>query len=126
MVIRMKQEKIAKASRPLARISRKDSVVLFKHIKNKPVRKAKTLLNELLEEKRNINGRYFTKASEEILNLIRDCEANAEAKGLDTEKLFVRHAQTNKTFGFMLPKSRWTHRGRRAKICELKLELEER
>ena len=121
----MKQEKISIASRPLAKVSKKDSVVLFKHINNKSVKKAKTLLNELLEEKRSINGRYFTKASEEILNLIKDCEANAEAKGLDMEKLFVRHTQTNKTSGFMLPKSRWTHRGRRAKICELKLELEE-
>jgi len=122
----MKQEKIAKASRPLARVSLKDSVVLFKHIKNKPTGKAKILLNELISEKKNINGRYFTKASNEMLDLIEDCEANAEAKGLDTEKLFVRHGQTNKTFGFMLPKSRWSHRGKRAKICELKIELEER
>jgi len=122
----MNEDKIAIASRPMARVSLKDSVVLFKHIQNKPVKKAKNLLNELLSEKKNIEGRYFTKASKEVLRLIEDCEANAEAKGLDTEKLFVRRTQANKTFGFMLPKSRWTHRGRRAKICELKLEIEER
>ena len=122
----MKQEKIAIASRPLARVSLKDSVVLFRHIKNKPVGKAKTLLNELISEKKNIDGRHFTKAYNEVLNLIKDCESNAEAKDLDTERLFVKKGQANKTFGFMLPKSRWTHRGRRAKICELKLELEER
>lgn len=122
----MKQEKTAIASRPLARVSLKDSNVLFSHIRNKPTRKAKNLLNELLAEKRNIEGRYFTKASEEMLRLIEDCEANAEAKGLDTERLFIKTGQANKSFKFMLPKSRWSHRGRKAKICSLKIELEER
>jgi len=122
----MKQDKTAIASRPLAKVSLKDSNTLFKHIRNKPVRKAKTLLNELILEKKNIQGRYFTKASKKILELIEDCEANAEAKGLDVERLFIKHAQANKSFKFMLPKSRWTHRGRKAKICGLKLELEER
>ena len=122
----MKQEKVAIASRPLARISLKDSVVLFRHIRNKPVVKAKNFLNELLKEKKNIDGRYFTKASGVILELIEDCESNAEAKGLDIGRLFIRHGQVNKTFGFMLPKSRWSHRGRDAKICQLKIEVEER
>ena len=122
----MSEEKIAITSKPLARISSKDSEVLFRNIKNKPVQKAKNLLNQLLEQKKNIQGRYFTKASKEVLALIEDCEANAEAKGLDKDKLFVKTAQSSKSFGFMLPKSRYTHRGKRAKICQLKLELEER
>lgn len=122
----MKEEKIAIASRPLARVSMKDSNLLFKYMRNKPVSKAKTLLNELLERKKNIGGRYYPKVSKELLQLIEDCEANAEAKGLLKEKLFIKTAQANKSFRFMLPKSRWTHRGRRAKICSLKIELEER
>ena len=122
----MNQEKIAVSTRPLAKVSLKDSVVLFKNIKNKPVNKAKTLLNELLSEKKDIEGRYFTKASEQILELIEDCEANAELKGLDKDRLFIRFGQANKSFGFILPKSRYPHRGRKAKICSLRLELEER
>ncbi len=126
MVVNMKQEKIAITAKPLARTSLKDSALLFKHIRNKPVEKAKTLLNELISQKKSIDGKYFPKTSKEILDLIEDCEANAEAKGLSKERLFVRHAQANKTFRFYLPKSRFSHRGKRAKICELKLELEER
>lgn len=122
----MKEEKTVITSRPLAKISLKDSITLFKNVKNKPVAKAKTMLNELLSEKRKLEGRYFTKASKEILDLIEDCEVNAEAKGLDKEKLFVKNCTASKSFGFMLPKSRYSHRGKRAKICQLKLELEER
>ncbi|PIV69411.1 MAG: hypothetical protein COS07_00850 [Candidatus Aenigmarchaeota archaeon CG01_land_8_20_14_3_00_37_9] len=110
----------------MADVSLKDSNFLFKHIRNKQTDKAKTLLNELLLKKKSLEGRYFTKASKRIIELIESGESNAEAKGLDKEKLFIKHAQANKSFGFMLPKSRWSHRGRKAKICELKLELEER
>ena len=119
-------EKIAVASRPLARVSLKDSATIFENIKNKPTRKAKNFLNELISRKRNLGGRYFTKASKEILSLIEECESNAESKGLDVDRLFVKSCTANKSFGFILPKSRWTHRGRRAKICSLKIELEER
>ncbi|MEM5793304.1 MAG: uL22 family ribosomal protein [Candidatus Aenigmatarchaeota archaeon] len=119
-------EKIVVASRPLARVSRKDSATLFRYIRNKPTQKAKNLLNELISRRKNINGRYFTKASKEILDLIKECENNAEAKGLDVERLFVKSAIANKSFSFILPKSRWPHRGRRAKICSLRIELEER
>ncbi len=122
----MKQERTAIASRPLARVSLKDSNTLFSRMRNKPVRKAKTLLEELIDRKKNISGKYYPKVSKEILRLIKDCEANAEAKGLNKNRLFVKHAQANKSFKFMLPKSRWTHRGREAKICSLKIELEER
>lgn len=122
----MGQEKTAIASRPLARVSLKDSNTLFKEIRNKPVKKAKSLLNQLLERKRTLGGKYYPKVSQEILKLIKDCEANAEYQGLNTNRLFVKYAQANKSFRFILPKSRWTHRGREAKICSLKIELEER
>jgi len=118
--------KTVTASRPTARVSLKDSNTIFKRIRNKPVKKVKTLLNDLISQKRNIEGRYFTKASKEILDLIESTEKSAEAQGLDTEKLFIKEAVANKSFRFYLPKSRWTHRGRRAKICQLKITLEER
>ena len=115
--------KTATASNSTARISRKDSITLFKNIRRKPVRKAKRLLNDLLEEKRNIDGRYFTKASKEILGLIESAERNAEAKGLDTEKLLIKEAKAEHSFRFYLPKSRYSHRGKRAKICQLSMTL---
>src|SRR3989304_1391480 len=96
--------KTVTASRPNARVSLKDSVMLMKQIKNKPVSKAKTYLDSLISKKRNIDGRYYTLLSKEILGLIKDGEANAEALGLDAEKLFVKNAIVSKTFGYRLPK----------------------
>jgi len=118
--------KQAIARRPLARISLKDSVVIFRRIRNKPLSKVKRFLNDLLEKKISINGKYYTKACKEILNLIEEAESNAENLGLNKERLFLKEAVANKAFTFILPKSRWSHRGRRAKICQLKVTLEER
>ena len=118
--------KTATASRSIARISLKDAVTIFKNVRKKPVNKAKALLNDLINEKRSIRGKHFTGASKEILGLIEEAEANAESLGLDTERLFVKEAVANKSFTYMLPKSRYSHRGKRAKLCQLKITVEER
>ena len=117
--------KTATASRPMARISVKDAVTIFKNVRKKPVNKVKAFLNDLINEKRSIRGKHFTGASKEILRLVEGAEANAESLGLDTERLFVKEAVANKAFTFMLPKSRYSHRGKRAKLCQLKITLEE-
>lgn len=118
--------KIVTASRPLARVSKKDAVVIFKRLKNKSTEKAKKFLNNLIEMKQDINGKYYTGASKEILNLVKEAENNAESLDLDRDKLFIKEAVVNQSFRFMLPKSRFSHRGRRAKICHLKITVEER
>jgi large subunit ribosomal protein L22 len=38
------------------------------------------------------SGRYPVKASSEILNVLKNAKANAENKGLDTERLKISHA----------------------------------
>jgi len=118
--------KTVTASRPMARVSLKDSATIFKNIRNKPVKKAKALLNDLMSQKRSIDGKYYTVVSKEILGLIEEAENNADSLELDREKLFIEEATANQSFRFMLPKSRFTHRGRRAKICQLKITLGER
>ncbi len=118
--------KTATASRPNARISIKDSVTILKNIRNKPVNKVKAFLQDLIDEKRDIRKKYYTGASKEILGVIKEAEANAESLGLDTEKLFLKEATANKSFTFMLPKSRWSHRGKKAKICQINVTVEER
>jgi ribosomal protein L22 len=118
--------KTATASRPIARISLKDALTILKNVRKKPVNKVKVFLNDLINEKRNIKGKHFTGASKEILKLVEEAETNAESLGLDTERLLLKSAVANKSFTFMLPKSRYSHRGKRAKICQLKITLEER
>ena len=84
-------KKTASASRPLARISLKDSNTLFSNIRNKPTSKAKRFLQDLIDQKKNLDGRYFTKASQEIKDLIEEVEKNAESLGLDAERLFIKN-----------------------------------
>lgn len=122
----MMPKEFAVAKNPLARVSRKDSILLFKYIRNKSTARSKAFLQQLIDQKRNINGRYYPKASKEMVSLLEQAERNGEAKGLDPEKLFVKSAKANKIFRFYLPKSRFTHRGRLAKICNLEIEVEER
>lgn len=119
-------KKAATAVKSLARVSLKDSVEIFKNIRNKPVSKAKSFLNDLISEKRSLNGKYYTGASKQILELLEEAEKNAESQGLDAEKLFVKEAHADKSLRYMLPKSRWSHRGKKAKICRLTITLEER
>jgi len=118
--------KVVRARRPMARVSVKDSVKIFRKIKNRPVTKVKTFLKNLINQKNSIEGKFFTKAATEILDLIEEAEKNAESEGLDEERLFIKEATVNKGLRFYLPKSRWRHRGRRAKICQLNITLEER
>jgi ribosomal protein L22 len=118
--------KTSTSSNPMARVSLKDSVKIFNNIRNKPVKKVKNFLNDLINQKRDIDGKYYISASKEILSLIEEAENNAEAQGLDREKIFIKKAIANKSFKYMLPKSRWSHRGRQAKICQLEIILEER
>ncbi|CAK9005925.1 unnamed protein product, partial [Durusdinium trenchii] len=40
-------------------------------------------------------GRWPVKSCKVVLGLLRNAEANAEFKNLDTEKLFVEHVQVN-------------------------------
>lgn len=114
------------ASRPMARVSLRDSVIIFNNIRNKQVKKAKSLLDDLINQKRNIGGKYYTGPSKVILALIEEAENNADSKEMDREKLYVKEATANKSFRYMLPKSRFSHRGRKAKICQLKITLGER
>ncbi len=118
--------KTATASRSVARISLRDAVTICKNVRKKPVNKVKALLNDMINKKRNIQGKHFTGATKEILKLVEEAEANAESLGLDTEKLFLKEAVANKSFTYTLPKSRWSHRGKRAKLCQLKITVEER
>lgn len=118
-------KRVATAKRPIAKISLRDSVEILKKIRSKPVNKAKTFLTDLVEQKRSLDGKYYTKASGEILKLIEESEKNAESQGLDRERLFIKEAFANKSFRFILPKSRWSHRGKRAKICQLMITLGE-
>lgn len=109
-----------------ARISFKHSLIVCDAIRRKRVSKAKQLLEDLISQKRSLDGKYYTNASKKILEILKTAEANAKQQNLDVDKLFVKSVAANKGYKLILPKSRFKFRGRQAKITHLTIELEER
>jgi len=85
----------AKAYGRNLRISRKSAVKICNVIRGKPLKRVKRLLNDLLQQKRSLDGKYYTKTVKEIKRLIESCEKNAETLGLNKEKLMV-HVSAHK------------------------------
>ena len=79
------------------------------------VEKAKNYLNDVIAMKKSVpfkrhnkkvghrkgqegwpSGRYPVKAAEQILRVLENAEANAEYKGMDTERLFIEHISSHR------------------------------
>jgi ribosomal protein L22 len=118
--------KVAIAKISNARISLKHSLVLCKELKGKKLEKGKKFLENLIAQKVNIDGKYYTKAAKNFLDLLKTGEANAIQKGLNPEKLFIKQITADKGLRFYRPRSLWHLRRERIKAVNLKLELEER
>lgn len=86
------KEKHAKAYGRNLKISRKAAVKICRVIRNKPLKRSKRLLENLVNKKQTLDGKTYTKTSNEILKLLNSCEKNASE--LDNEKLFV-HASAH-------------------------------
>jgi large subunit ribosomal protein L22 len=97
-------------------ISRKNSVHVARAIKYLPLDKAKRYLEDVLSKKRSIpffrynrdvahrsdlqgpvkSGRYPEKVVKHFLRLLNSLEKNAQALGLNTDKLIIIHAAAHK------------------------------
>ena len=73
-------------------------------------------------------GRYPVKAAGELLKILNSLEANAEDKGLDTERLKIIHAAAHR--GRMIKRYIQRAFGRSSprfdKLCHVELAVEER
>ena len=108
--------KSAKASGSYLRVHFKNTREVAASIAGKKLVKAVAFLNDVAEHKQAVPFRRFAggigrtaqgkahgvsrarwpvKSVEFILGLLKNAEANAEVKGLDKEKLIIRHIQVN-------------------------------
>ena len=46
-------------------------------------------MDNIINEKVSINGKYYIKTAKEIFNLLKQLESNAKVKGLDTNTMFL-------------------------------------
>lgn len=110
-----KEEKTAKSIGREIRVSPKFSAEICREIKGKKLDKAKKFLEDLIAMKvplplkkykggvshkkglrKAYAGRYPVKAASKVLRVLANAEANAEYKGLDAERLYIRHVSTNR------------------------------
>lgn len=118
------EHKFAKARGRNVKASTKSSVIVCRAIRNKPLKRAKRLLEDLSTGKRELEGKYYTKSVREILNLVNSCEKNAEFLGLDSDRLFV-HARAHGG-EIMHRKRRKSGFGSRMKSTNIEIMLVER
>ena len=132
------KEDMAKAYGKSLGISTKVSIEIANHLRGKTTAKAKWILEQVLQKKQAIPfkrftdgvghrpggigaGRYPQKASEEFLKLVKQAEANAQAKGL-SENLVILHLSANKA-GSQFRQGR--QRRRRFKRSHLEIVVQE-
>jgi len=108
-------EKTVKASAREVRVSPKHAREVCKTIKGMMLTQAKSYLKDVMTKKKPVPftryrkkaghrhglekafaGRYPIKTAKQVLKVLEGAEANAENKGLDTEKLRIIHAAANR------------------------------
>ena len=93
-------------------ISPKKTYEVLNAIRGLPVERARSILNDAIEQRRAIPfrrynqetahhtgvgpGRYAVKVARNILKVLESAEGNAEYEGLDTDRLFVKVAASGR------------------------------
>ncbi|MCK4336025.1 MAG: hypothetical protein KAW40_04860 [Candidatus Aenigmarchaeota archaeon] len=122
--LNLNPKKSARAYGRALRISTKSSVTVCRTISGMNLLKGKRLLGDLITEKRGLDGKYYTNASKEILNVVKSAEMNAEFRGLDTGRLVI-FASAHKGFSFIRPRRLKMRRTRR-KMTNIQIVLQQK
>ncbi len=109
-----------------ARVSLKHSTVLCREVRKlKRLDKAIRFLENLVEKKVSIDGKYYTNAAKKLLEVLKSVKANARQKNLNEERLYIKVLKADKGETFLRPRSRARFSGRRAKSTHLRVVVEE-
>ena len=109
-----------------SKISFKESKLLTRFIKGKNVAKVKKLLDNMMNGIESIEGKYYPRTVEKLLELITNAEANAKNKNMNVERLFIKNAYANRAQKRSLSKSKLKLRGRVGKSANINIILEQR
>lgn len=120
-------------------VSTKQCIEICNFIRKKPLQRAKSLLNDVIDMKIAVPfkrftavghrkgkvgpGRYPIKATKEILTILESVEANAQFKGLSTANLIIIHIAANRA---SIPWRHGRHRGRKTKRTHVEVVVEEK
>ncbi|MEE9323178.1 MAG: uL22 family ribosomal protein [Candidatus Aenigmarchaeota archaeon] len=122
--LNLNPKKSARAYGRALRISTKSSVKVCKAISGMNILKGKWLLGDMIEGKRDLEGKYYTNTCKKILNIVKSAEMNAEFRGLDTNRLVI-FASAHKGFTFIRPRRLKMRRTRR-KMTNIQVVLQQK
>lgn len=123
-IMNPKKEKSVKVYGRGLRVSRKNSVIVCKEISGKPLLKAKALVERLVSQEQDLEGKYYTNVSKQILELLRSAENNTENKGLDAERMTVM-ASAHQGYRYFRPR-RFKNRRQRRKVTHIQVVCQEK
>src|SRR4030042_1050871 len=107
-----------------AKVSFKHSMIVFKELKGKKSDKVKRYLEDLLNEKRSLKGKYYTNTVKKFLEVLKAAGANAKQKNLAADRLFVRNVTVNRGEEQYRPRTRWHLRGKKRRSTNIEIILE--
>ncbi len=99
-------------------------MVVCKEITGKTLPKATVFVEGLVNGDRDLDGKRYTNASKEILQLLMSASNNAEFKGLEAERMIV-NASAHNGFRFMRNR-RFKMRRQKRKVTNIQLVLKEK
>jgi ribosomal protein L22 len=103
-------------------ISTQSAGVVCRAVSGMRLEKGKAYLQDVIDGRRSIAGKHYTKATGEVLRMVKSAESNAEGSGIDTEKLHIR-ASAHDGFAFFRPRG-WKRRREKRKATNLQVVLE--
>jgi len=116
--------RMASASSTL-RISHRNATKVCKVLNRKKFVDAKKILNDILNQKITLKGKYYTKTTEEILKLLSQLEFNAIKKGLDSNNMFL-FISAHRGPTLHRARRRWRKFGTRLKSCHVQAVLSDK
>lgn len=84
------------------------------------------MLQDLIDQKRKLDGKYYPTTAKKILELLENAEANAKQKNLNSDRLYVKTVKPDQGEAFSRPRSKFRLRGQKVKSTTLSIEIEER
>jgi len=109
-----------------AGVSLKSSKLVAGAIRGRKLDKAVKLLEDMVGEKRNLRGRFYTKTAEKFIELLKNAESNAKVVGMDAARLHVYVARASKGRTFYRPRSRLGRTGEKAKLSNIEIVVGEK
>jgi len=105
-------------------VSNRNSIKICRAITGKPLPKAKSFVERMVSGKGDLDGKYYTNASKEILNLLKSAEDNAEFRGLDAKRMIV-NASAHKGFAYYRPR-RFKMKRQTKKVTHIQIVCQEK